>query len=218
MDASLEPENGACAAVAPDDTAATYTTEYTGPLVSQIAKSKPWLVVDAAKSHVGCEAKLPYVCEYPVDKDQVLYESSEVYLQQTGKLVIDGTVKYTKELFNLSGSVGLEGYVMKATWAATAGLRWSAVADTNKKWRTKGNAFANVSLVGKIGEFSLTGQGCVLLGIGKICVPGTDLCTPSLGHWECLDVTWGGLTKLLATDEKGMGFSMDFKPFDVKQP
>ncbi len=215
LDASLEPENGACAAVAPDETAATYSTDYTGPLVSQAVKTKPWLALDAAKSHVGCEAKLPYVCEYPVDNDKVMYESSEAYLQQTGQVVIDGTVSYTKTLFNLKGSVGLDGYVMKATWAATAGLRWNAVANTAKKWRTKGNAFADIKVVGKIGEFSLFGEGCVLLGLGEICI--LDICTPSFGHWECLKVSWGGLTSFLATAETSMGFTLDFQPFDVQQ-
>lgn len=215
LDASLEPENGACAAVAPDDTAATFTSEYTGPLVADLAKTKPWVAADAAKSHVGCEAKLPYVCEYPVDKDQVMYESSEIYLQQTGKLVIDGTVSYTKEQFNLKGTVGLTGYILKATWAASGGMSWVAVADTKKKWRTKGNVSASVSLVGKIGEFTLWGQGCVLLGIPKQCLG--DLCSPELGHWECLDISLGGLTNVLATNETGMNYSMDFLPFDIKQ-
>lgn len=225
LDVSIEPENGACAAVAPDNVAKYFEVNYNEPTVAKQVASKPWLADEAAKSHVGCEAKLPAVCEYPVDGSQVVFENSQVYIQQTGKIVVDGKASYTKQVLDggsvslnaLKGTVAVDGFVMKVTWAATAGLRWNAAQNPEKKWRVKGSNFGKVAATGQMGQFDISGEGCVFIGIPEICLDLLieTVCTPQIGHWECLKVDFSGLTKILPTDVMGISFAVDFLPFDV---
>lgn len=226
LDVSIEPENGACAAVAPDNVAKYFEVNYTEPTVAKQLASIPWLADAAAKSHVGCEAKLPAVCEYPVDGSKVVFENSQVYVQQTGKIVVDGKASYTKQVLEsgnvslnaLKATVEVSGFVMKVTWAATAGLRWNAAQNAQKQWRVKGSNFGKVAMTGQMGQFDITGEGCVFIGIPAICLDllVDTVCTPQIGHWECLKVDFSGLTKILPTEVMGISFSVDFLPFDVQ--
>ena len=226
LDVSIEPENGACAAVAPDNVAKYFEVNYNEPTVAKQLASKPWLADEAAKSHVGCEAKLPAVCEYPVDGSQVVFENSQIYVQQTGKIVVDGKASYTKQVLEsgnvslnaLKATVEVSGFVMKVTWAATAGLRWNAAQNPQKQWRVKGSNFGKVAATGQMGQFDISGEGCVFLGIPAICLDLVfdTVCTPEIGHWECLKIDFSGLTKILPTDVVGISFALDFMPFDIQ--
>ena len=226
LDVSIEPENGACAAVAPDNVAKYFEVNYSEPTVAKQVGSKPWLADEAAKAHVGCEAKLPAVCEYPVDGSQVMFENSQVYVQQTGKIVVDGKASYTKQVIDngyvslnaLKGTVAVDGFVMKVTWAATAGIRWNAAQNAAKQWRVKGSNFGKVAITGQMGQFDITGEGCVFIGVPEICLDLklATVCTPQFGHWECLKVDFSGLTKILPTSVMGISFAVDFLPFDVQ--
>lgn len=226
-DLTIEPENGACGLVADDASAKFFKPNWTEAPVNDQLKTKPYLADQAAHAHVGCEAKLQPVCEYPVDGSQIAYESSEIYLQQTGSITVDGNATYKYEpldagvisLNALKGNLSLSGFIMNVTWAATAGIRWVAAQNPDKKWRTKGSNFGDVKISGQIGKFTISGQGCIFMGLPPICI---DLglftaCTPQAGKWECLDLTLGGLADILPTSQAGIAFSVNFLPFDVLQ-
>lgn len=225
LDATIEPENGACAAIVDDASAKFFKPNWTEAPVSVQLKTKPYLADEASHAHVGCEAKLAPICEYPVDGTKIAYENSEIYIQQTGSIVVDGVASYSYtpldngviSLNALKATLTLSGFVMKVTWAATAGLRWVAAQDAAKKWRTKGSNFGDVKVTGEIGKFTVSGEGCVFLGLPAACVDIgiTEICTPQIGNWECLTIDLGGLTDILPTVQGGVSFSVNFLPFDV---
>ena len=225
LDATIEPENGACAAIVDDASAKFFKPNWNEASVSVQLKTKPYLADQAAHAHVGCEAKLTPVCEYPVVGDKVAYENSEIYVQQTGSITVDGVASYSYtpldtgvvSLNALKATLTLSGFVMKVTWAATAGLRWATAQNAAKKWRVKGSNFADVKVTGEIGKFTIGGEGCVFLGLPAACldIGLTEICTPQIGEWECIAIDLGGLTDILPTVQGGVSFSVNFLPFDV---
>ncbi len=216
LDATMVPDKGACAVQAPYLYTKSMRVDYDTKTVAQAAVTDPGIRDVASRAHVPCQATMIPVCEYPLtSSNEVAYERNELYLQFAGKLVVDASVTASEELFNFKGSVSVTGNLLTATWAATAGLNWFASQRPSGAWLTKGSANGSVAVTGKLGGVSISGEACILLGLGKICLPPFG-CTEAVGEWICQGVSLGGLTSILPVQEVGAYFSASFLPFDVE--
>lgn len=206
LDPLMEPENGACAAQAPDSYAKSMKVDYGQLTVAKAAATNPAIYDQASRAHVGCEAKLTPVCELPVNEaGKVMYENSEIYLQFNGKIGLTQQVTAAVDLLIIKGSATMSGSLATASFAAGAGILWSAIYQPVKGyWRVKGENTAKISVNGSFGAFDVSGEGCAFIGI-----PGTDL-----GAWKCLTFKLGDFITLPVIKEAGVGLSLSILPFD----